>query len=195
MSDAANVEPAPAEPRKALTPEDLDRGLRFSHAVEMQTKQSVRDLAATVYAMMETLVAKGIFPMEEYDKRRETALKREQERSRAHEYLPVLADVPDKYQLKNLPEIDCDARIPLCKARCCTLTFPLSTQDLDERVVRWDYGKPYYIGRKGDGYCVHNDPKTHGCGVYSQRPGICRTYDCRNDRRIWEDFEKRIPAG
>jgi hypothetical protein len=25
--------------------------------------------------------------------------------------------------------------------------------------------------------------------VYANRPTICRTYDCRNDARIWADFD------
>jgi hypothetical protein len=30
--------------------------------------------------------------------------------------------------------------------------------------------------------------------VHGQRPEACRVYDCRNDKRIWKDFEKRILA-
>ncbi|HET9991467.1 MAG TPA: hypothetical protein VFQ65_23220, partial [Kofleriaceae bacterium] len=32
----------------------------------------------------------------------------------------------------------CDELLPLCKARCCTLSFALSSADLDEGVIRWD---------------------------------------------------------
>jgi len=107
----------------------------------------------------------------------------------------VVANVPDKYALKDLPQIDCETRIPLCRGRCCKLHFSLSFQDLTENVVKWDYARPYRIlQRVTDGYCVHNDPDTKGCGVYDNRPAICRTYDCREDSRIWLDFEKRIPA-
>ena len=102
-----------------------------------------------------------------------------------------IADIPDKYALEE-PDIDCAALLPLCKARCCTMAFPLSRQDLDERVVRWDYGQPYTIARNTTGYCVHNSAGK--CEVYDKRPGVCRSYDCRQDKRIWKDFEKRIPA-
>jgi hypothetical protein len=89
----------------------------------------------------------------------------------------------------------CEELMPLCKARCCTLTFGLSTEDLDEGVIRWDYGQPYLIRqRASDGYCVHNDPDHHGCTVHHYRPRVCRSYDCRRDDRIWIDYEKRIPA-
>jgi len=92
-------------------------------------------------------------------------------------------------------DIPCAELIPLCRARCCKLSFALSTADLDEGVVRWDYAKPYVIRqRKSDGYCTHNDPSSHACTVHFARPRACRAFDCRRDPRIWIDFENRIPA-
>jgi len=102
--------------------------------------------------------------------------------------------ISDKYEIAS-PDIPCAELIPLCQARCCTFGFPLSTQDLDEGVIRWDYGQPYMIRqRKSDGYCVHNDPSSHGCTAHGFRPRVCRVYDCRHDERVWIDYEKRIPA-
>jgi hypothetical protein len=100
----------------------------------------------------------------------------------------------DKYASDTVPvEIDCAARLPLCHAACCRLRVPLTRQDLDEGVVQWDADRPYLNRQRADGYCVHCDPVGHRCHVYERRPGLCRTYDCRNDRRIWIDFEGRIP--
>lgn len=192
----AKPEPPNADanlPDSSPAPEDVAGGLRFNHVVEMQTKQHVGELSASLYALIETLIARGQLPIEEYERRRQATIQREAERIRS-EALVVLSDVPDKYALAGLPEIDCDARLPLCRARCCTFVFPLSAQDLDERVVRWDYARPYQIGRRSDGYCVHNRPGTCECTVYANRPAICRTYDCSRDPRIWADFDKRIPA-
>ena len=102
--------------------------------------------------------------------------------------------VTDKYTEPGA-DIPCAELIPLCHARCCTFGFSLSTQDLDEGVIRWDYGQPYLIRqRASDGYCVHNDPSSHGCTAHQYRPRVCRVYDCREDTRIWVDYEKRIPA-
>ena len=99
-----------------------------------------------------------------------------------------------KYETPS-PSIPCDELIPLCRAHCCTLSFALATEDLDEGVIRWDYGQPYLIRqRAADGYCVHNDPESHGCTVHAFRPRVCRSYDCRKDKRIWVDYEQRIPA-
>lgn len=93
------------------------------------------------------------------------------------------------------PAIPCDELIPLCGGRCCTFSFSLSTEDLDEGVIRWDYGQPYLIRqRASDGFCVHNAPDTHGCTVHTHRPRVCRAYDCREDKRVWIDYATRVPA-
>lgn len=184
--------PPPPQARAAAPPEDIENALRFLHLVDMETKARVAELSATLHAVMETLVGAGQLPLETYEKRKRLTMVRENERA-GGEAGVMVANIPDKYALSELPQIDCASRLHLCKARCCSFTFPLSVQDLDERVVRWSYGAPYKIAQRPDGYCVHNEPGGK-CGVYTNRPGVCRTYDCRRDARVWIDFEKRIPA-
>ena len=104
-----------------------------------------------------------------------------------------LGTIEDKYQQPGVPDLDCRAIIPICQARCCKLTFFLSKQDLDERVVEWDYSAPYRIRHNEEGRCVHQHKEEHVCTVYEKRPGLCRSYDCRKDKRIWKDFENKIP--
>lgn len=100
----------------------------------------------------------------------------------------------DKYTTESSTP-PCTEVLHLCQARCCTLNFALSTADLDEGVIRWDYGQPYLIRqRESDGYCVHNDPDKRYCTVHHYRPRVCRSYDCRQDPRIWKDFDNRIIA-
>ena len=172
---------------------DVNGGLRFVHTMAMQTKNDVVEATAHLAALVEELITRGVIDQRALESRRGKTMARESERALESAHVKVSENV-DKYKLTDLPQIDCEARIPLCKGRCCTLHFALSFQDLDENVVKWNYEKPYQIRRRDDGYCVHNDPNTRGCGVYSHRPAICRTYDCREDKRIWIDFEKRIPA-
>jgi hypothetical protein len=89
----------------------------------------------------------------------------------------------------------CAEVIDLCQARCCTFDFALSSADLDEGVIRWDHGQPYLIRKRAsDRYCVHNHPSSRACTVHAYRPRPCRSYDCRDDPRVWIDYEQRIPA-
>ena len=172
---------------------DLDAALRFLHVMGMQTKHDVVDLTGRLYALLEELVGSGQLDLRQLEERRLRITQREEKRvvERAH---VQQSDVSDKYALTDLPRIDCESRIHLCKAKCCSFNFPLSFQDLDEGTVKWDYARPYMIRKKPNGYCIHHEASTGRCGVYEKRPGVCRTYDCRNDKRIWQDFEFRIPA-
>lgn len=107
----------------------------------------------------------------------------------------------DKYQVPAPADggPPCLELLPVCQARCCSFTFALSTQDLDEGVVRWDRGRPYLIAQEADGWCTHLSRAGAGCTCYAQRPAPCRSFDCRGDRRVWADYERRVlaelPAG
>jgi len=103
-----------------------------------------------------------------------------------------LSTVDDKYQETGEP-VDCESRIPLCKARCCSLDVRLSRQDLDEGHLAWQIDRPYLLVREPDGYCRYIR-SSGGCGRYDVRPATCRSYSCRDDNRIWIDFDARIPA-
>lgn len=102
-----------------------------------------------------------------------------------------LSVLTDKHAVESPPDLDCLALAPICKMRCCReLDIELSEQDLADG-VRWQLEAPYLLARNAQG-CVYLGDD--GCGCYSLRPGTCRSYDCREDRRIWLDFENRIPA-
>ena len=103
-----------------------------------------------------------------------------------------LTDAPDKYEPGSEVVLDCASRRPICNTVCCRLWFALSALDLAEGVVKWNYGIPYGIAQGEDGFCVHLDRSAGGCTIYAQRPLICRTYHCRDDSRIWVDFERKV---
>jgi Fe-S-cluster containining protein len=174
---------------------DLDEGLRFMHTMEMQTKAMVRDTAMKVTSLLQELIATGTVEREKIAQRMTDLDPIASQRDRELYHIRV-GDPVDKYTCTDLPQIDCDSIIPICKARCCTLSVFLTFQDLDERVLQWDYTAPYLLKRGADNYCVHNDTSDgkHRCTAYHHRPATCRLYDCRNDKRIWVDFEKRILA-
>lgn len=193
----ADLADVPADPApRPYAPEDVERGLRLGHIAQAHAQHQLTELTASLHALLETLAATGALPpeaIEAYEARRRLARAEALARPRSPS-LPILGEAPDKYALTGLPQIDCAARLQLCHARCCTLLVPLSPQDLDERIVRWDYGRPYLIARREDGFCAHSEPGTCRCTIYENRPAPCRTYDCRGDTRIWRDFDKRIPA-
>jgi len=104
-----------------------------------------------------------------------------------------LAVYGDKYQLEG-DDIDCGARLALCRARCCGFEVALSEQDVLERELPFAIDQPYLLPRDpatGRCTCLASDGT---CGVYAHRPAVCRSYSCRDDRRVWIDFDARIPA-
>jgi Fe-S-cluster containining protein len=170
---------------------EVERGLQFTHVMMSVNQDQGNEAVAYVQALADALIEKGLLKQEDLEAPLENARKEVAEVLMPRVRLAVMGD---KYAEGQSVEIDCFARLPLCHARCCTFKFFLTKQDLDEGVARWDYGNPYWIKQAKDGYCTHSDPQTRGCTIHGQRPHVCRQYDCRNDKRVWIDFEKRIPA-
>jgi hypothetical protein len=104
-----------------------------------------------------------------------------------------LSMVDDKYTVES-PDIDCASRIPLCGARCCSFEVALSKQDLLEQKLPFVIDHPYLLPRDpASKRCACMDAEG-ACTAYEHRPATCRTYDCREDARVWIDYEARIPA-
>jgi Fe-S-cluster containining protein len=101
-----------------------------------------------------------------------------------------LSVVTDKRAVAS-PDVDCASLAPLCKVRCCrTLDVELAREDLQDG-LQWEIEAPYLLARGHDG-CTYLGAQ--GCTVYERRPAVCRSYDCREDSRVWIDFERRLPA-
>ena len=172
---------------------DLIRGLVYTHNRANANTAEVHGANATLHALVELLVERGLVDQETFKARRE----QNAERLR-HEYVERGMAVAmqefkvNKYEFTGGAEIDCENRIHLCKAACCRLPFALSKQDVQEGVVKWDFGQPYMNVREADGYCTHLDKCSGRCTVYAHRPIPCRGYDCRKDQRIWLDFENKV---
>jgi Fe-S-cluster containining protein len=87
--------------------------------------------------------------------------------------------------------VDCRERLDLCRAACCRLfNAYLSPHEIRSKNYEWDAGRPYALVRR-NGSCVYLSADCN-CQVYDDRPLSCSTYSCRNDKRIWQDFDKRI---
>lgn len=145
------------------------------------------ETTAFLHGVVDVLLAKGIISIEELT--------------------PAITNVRDEIQRRDEPDaalvilrspagaseptvtVDCSARYPICKAACCKLDFALTVAELESGAVKWDLGRPYFIRHERDGYCTHAGREDHRCGIYENRPGICRAYSCANDTRIWKNFE------
>ena len=188
--EVETIKPAPGEPEPTR---QLELGFMFNHSLMSETSRQILSAATAAFALADLLVEKGVIEEDALKARRDsvqTMLLKQVEDSRLG--LFVNEEHTDKYALVELPQINCTERLPLCQAACCALPFPLSRQDVEEGIVRWDFGRPYWNLRDRTGYCVHNDAEKRCCGVYNARPGPCRLYDCRQDTRIWLDFEGMV---
>lgn len=179
---------------KTLDRGELIQGLLYSHTRSNLNTIEAHQARAGVEALVELLVERGVVDREQYEAHRVRA----DERLRATYVeqgmaVAIQEHETSKYDVPDPVSIDCENRVQLCKAACCRLSFALSKEDVEEGVVRWNLGHPYFIARTSDGCCAHLDPSSRSCGVYEQRPIPCRKYDCRTDERVWLDFDKKVP--
>jgi Fe-S-cluster containining protein len=173
--------------------DEVAAGLAYLHARSNATTTRTWEAASFVYALIELLSEKGLVSIDEIDGRKKAVAGRLLKRFIQHDPgVAIQEPEQDKYAFTPTAKIDCENRVHLCKAACCKMVFPLSRQDIEEGVIKWDLGKPYVIAKGADGYCQHFDHQCLGCTVHAQRPIPCRAYDCRNDKRIWLDFENKI---
>jgi Fe-S-cluster containining protein len=192
LAASADAAPRAANADRALT-RQIELGFMFSHSVMSETSRQVIAASTAAFALSELLIEQGLIDRDLFQARLETVrstLLQQIEQSGLG--LFVNEQHQDKYQLTELPQINCAERLHLCHAACCTLRFPLARQDVEEGAVRWDFGRPYWNLVSASGYCTHCDTNGHRCTIYDQRPATCRVYDCREDKRIWQDFEQMI---
>jgi prolipoprotein diacylglyceryltransferase/Fe-S-cluster containining protein len=173
--------------------QQIARGFRYTHFRANANTSELIEVAASLHAAVEILHEKGLLTPEDLERRKSTTAKRLVERfSQRGMGVSYQPSEHDKYQLENEVVIDCDNRVHLCQAACCKLRFALSRQDVEEGLIKWDFANPYVIARGPDHYCQHLNRQQLNCSVHAHRPMVCRSYDCRQDQRIWLDFEKRI---
>jgi hypothetical protein len=66
--------------------------------------------------------------------------------------------------------------------------------DMEEGIIRWEFGRPYLIAHGEDGHCVHLDRiRTNSrctCTAQSHAGGLI----CRNNEkwRVWVDYKNNI---
>jgi Fe-S-cluster containining protein len=186
-------EPAESNGRARDLRQEVAEGLFYTHTRLSQSTNKILEASAFLYAAIEVLSDKGLISIQELDERKKSVGERLTAQLKEKGLGVMLQDPEeDKYAFKGEVEIDCESRIPFCHATCCRLRFALSKQDVYEGLIKWDLGRPYLIAHDNDGYCTHFERGTCHCTVREKRPVPCRGYDCRNDKRIWIDFENKI---
>jgi hypothetical protein len=169
-------------------------GLLYTHTRLNANQRKTLEAASFLYALVELLSERGLITIDELDDRKAVVAQRLAEQLRREGSGAVFQDPEyDKYHFEYTAEIDCASRVHLCRAACCRLPFALSHQDVREGIVHWDFGQPYLIEHDGRGCCTHMDQSTCHCTIYAHRPVPCRGFDCRQDTRIWLDFEGMLP--
>jgi len=175
------------------TRSEIAEGLRYTHERANSNTAKLLEVSSFAYAAIELLAEKGLIDIEVLDRKKKEIAGRLVEKFRQEGIGAAYQDPEyDKYTFEKSVEIDCENRIPLCKAACCRLRFALSHQDVEEGIVQWEFAHPYFIAQGDDGYCHHLDRSCMSCSIHKNRPVPCRGYDCRQDNRIWSDFENRI---
>ena len=164
-------------------------GLTYTHSHANANTHRALETATFLFALVEVLAEKGVLTIEELDARKDEIADRVQRRFLSKGMGVVLQEPEqDKYAFAAEAQVDCENRVHLCKAACCRMLFPLSRQDIAERIVMWDLEAPYLIAQTEDGWCRHLDRAACKCTIREHRPIPCRAYECRNDPRIWSDF-------
>jgi hypothetical protein len=185
----ADAPPAPVEDLR----EEVARGFLYAHSRANVNSSKLLEVSAFSYALIELLAERGLINVEELDERKAQVTKRLAEKfAEKGMGVALTAEEKDAGGAPLNAEIDCGSRLSLCHAACCRLRFALTARDVEEGRIKWNLGQPYMIRQGDDGYCHHLDRESRGCGVYEERPFVCRAYDCRKDRRIWEDFENGV---
>ncbi len=174
-------------------PAELVRGLVYTHNRANANTAELHQACAAIHAIGDLLVERGLLDREEVEARKRKAAEQLQQQYLAQGMATAMQEFGvSKYAFQGGAAVDCENRVHLCKAVCCKLPLALSREDVQEGIVRWELGRPYMIAHAADGYCVHMDRQTCACTVYQHRPIPCRGCDCRNDQRIWLDFENKV---
>lgn len=195
--------------RLAELDRQVERGSRFTHAALEKGFNRLAQAEVLLAELVAALDARGVVPAGELgvslvDEERppkpepppvpppETSANPEQgRRSQRISWPSIAVRVDDPNETDEAPPaVDCAARLPVCQAVCCRLKFALSEDEITSGKVRWDIGHPYIIRHDSDGACTHHESGSGACGIYADRPRVCRRYDCSGDARIWADFEQ-----
>lgn len=103
--------------------------------------------------------------------------------------------VRDRYHQRIDPNVHCGE----CEAVCCRLTVVLMPEDrVPGWLVREDERGLRTLAKSDDGWCIAVDRDDFRCGIYADRPTICRKFamgspSCRHEREQWS-AQRALPT-
>lgn len=157
-----------------------------------ETQRWLRDILLTQRAILEELGKAGICDSVVVEKRARELTDILVHPKFAHG-LGVWLDRRNPSEIdKQEQKIKCAERIDICKAACCRLRFPLDVTSVTEGTLPYNKDYPFAVTRAENGYCQHLQEGE--CTIYDCRPLVCRTYTCQNDKRIWKEFDNKVPS-
>jgi Fe-S-cluster containining protein len=151
----------------------------------------LRETHVALAALIDLLAERGVLDPDDLRSRREATLRELAADARAAGLGLVVRRGPPR-TAGQAP--DCAARRHICRGTCCGLRFALRPDEVRGGRVAYDEARPFMIRQGAHGLCVHLDTERGLCGIYEDRPLVCRTYTCRADRRIWRDYERAEPS-
>ena len=164
------------------------RGQLNTHHTLSDISERINDIEAFVFGINDALIEKNVMSSKFLFKKIEQVKRNMMDAGEtANAGVALRKD-------NNIPEteaVNCSERMHICKSICCKLNFPLNAEEVESGIVKWDLGKPYYIRHNSCGYCSHRGEQGQ-CGVYENRPIVCKTYSCAGDERIWKDFDNMV---
>jgi len=167
----------------------VERASLHAHTALGESYARIGETQVLLHGLVDVLLAKGMLDGEELAAAIEPVRRELQARGEARgPGLSIRIQAPQD-EASEGAAVDCEARLPICRAACCRLEFALSVDEIEAGHVRWDLGRPYFIRHERDGCCTHLGAGG-GCGVYAHRPGVCRRYSCEHDTRIWNNFDR-----
>ena len=169
----------------------MERGSLFTHTALSESAARLDEVESVMYGLVDLLIAKGATTEDEVLVASTKVRREAQERGDAvSPGVALRVDAPNADG--DVVPVNCEERLHICNAACCRLAFALSSAEVEAGTIKWDLGRPYYIRQEANGCCTHLDPERKCCGIYTDRPTVCRRYSCAKDTRIWKDFDRMV---
>lgn len=176
------------EEKHAELEDQIAKGQINIHSTLSRISDRINELEAVIYGINNALIEQEIIPSNLLYKKVDS-VKTQMIENGQNLNAGITVRIDDENAVEQ--EVNCEERLHICKAVCCKLNFPLNENEIDSGHYKWQLGKPYYIRQQSNGACCYLG-ESGKCGVYSNRPKICRIYSCHKDERIWKDFDNMV---